>query len=103
MKMRMISHLCGKEPDKDLVPVVPPRPPPTAPVRKRKGPAVWQDPTATLEHEVPKDSRDRAEDTSILGREAEGEALRNITSKYIVTCLLHNSRDNALGYSWKFL
>ena len=29
---------------------------------------VWQDPAATLEHEVPKDSRERAEDASILGR-----------------------------------
>ena len=50
----------------DLFPLVPPRPPPAAPVRKRKGPPVWQDPAATLEHEVPKDSRERAEDTSIV-------------------------------------
>ena len=46
-----------------------------------KGPPGWQDPAATLEHEVPKVSRERAEDTSFLGRTAEGEALRNIISK----------------------
>ena len=46
-----------------------------------KGPTVWQDPAATLEHEVPEDSRERAEDTSIWGRNAEGEALRSIISK----------------------
>ena len=34
-----------------------------------------------LEQEVSRDSRERAEDSSILGRKAEGEALRNITSK----------------------
>ena len=50
-------------------------------MRKRKGPPVWQDPAATLEHEVSKDSRDRTEETSISGRKAEGEALRNIMSK----------------------
>ena len=42
---------------------------------------MWQDPTAFLEQEVSRDSHERAEDTSIWGREAEGEALRNITSK----------------------
>ena len=50
-------------------------------MKKRKGPAKWQDPTALLEHEVSKDSRERKEDTSILGRNAENEALRNIISK----------------------
>ena len=55
------------------------RPPPAAPVRK--GHPAWKDPAATLEHEVPKDLRERAEDTSILGRKAKGEALRNIISK----------------------
>ena len=34
-----------------------------------------------LEQEVSGDSCERAEDTSIWGRKAEGEALRNITSK----------------------
>ena len=54
--------------DEDFLPLVPPRSPPAAPVRKRKGPPVWQDSAATLEHEVPEDSRERAEDTSIWGR-----------------------------------
>ena len=40
------------------------------------GPPVWQDPTA-----FPRDSRERAEKTSILGKKAEGEALRNIVNK----------------------
>ena len=48
---------------------------------KGKDLPVWQDPAATLEHEVPKDSRERAEKTSILGGNAESEALRNIRSK----------------------
>ena len=78
MKMRMINYLCGQHHGRnlqkkiviqirmgDLVSLVSPRPPPAAPVRKRKGPPAWQDPAATLEHEVPKDSRERAEDTSI--------------------------------------
>ena len=34
-----------------------------------------------MEHEVPKDSRERAEDTSIWCRKAEDEALRNIIKK----------------------
>ena len=38
--------------DEDLVPLVPPRLRPAAPVRERKGPPVRQDPTATLEQEV---------------------------------------------------
>ena len=33
--------------------------------RKDKEPPVWQDPTAILEQEVSRDSRERAEDTSI--------------------------------------
>ena len=41
--------------DEDLSPLIPPRPTPAAPVRKRKkGPPALQDPAATLEHEVPK-------------------------------------------------
>ena len=38
--------------DGDLALLVPPRPPPAAPVRRRKGPPVWQDPTATLQQEM---------------------------------------------------
>ena len=55
--------------------------PPVAPMRRRNGQPVWQDPTATLEQEVSGDSRERAEDASILGRQTEGEALRNIINK----------------------
>ena len=41
---------------------------------KKKGTSqVWQDPTAILEQEVSRNSRERAEDTTILGRKAEGE------------------------------
>ena len=67
--------------DKDLLPLVPPRPTPAALVRKRKGPPLWQDPAATLEREISEDSRERTEETSINGRNTEGEALRNIISK----------------------
>ena len=67
--------------DEDLLPLVPPRSPPAGPVRKRKGPSAWQGAAATLEHGVPEDSRERPDDTSILGRTAEGETLRNIISK----------------------
>ena len=67
--------------DGDLPPLVPPRPSPAVPVRRRKRPPVWQDPTATLEQKASVDSRDRAEDASILGKKADGEALRSIISK----------------------
>ena len=78
-------------------------------MRKRKGPPAWQDPVAILEHEVPKDSRERAEDTS---RKAVCEALRNM--KQVVgraqlegppsEALSHVYRtiqeeDDSLGYS----
>ena len=93
--MEMTNLLCSqhqkKEPaeekrdpatnDGDVAPLVPPRPPPAAPVRRKKGPPIWQDPTATLEQEVSGDSRERAEDASILGRNADSEALRNMINK----------------------
>ena len=50
--------------DEDLLPFYSSKMAAAAPVRKRKGPPAWQDPAAFLEHEVPKDSRERAEDTS---------------------------------------
>ena len=59
--------------DEDLVHLVPPRQPPAAPARKRKGSPVLQDRT--------RDSRERAEDALILDKKADGEALRNIISK----------------------
>ena len=45
------------------------------------GPPARQDPTATLEQEVNKNSCERTGNVSILGKESEGEALRNIISK----------------------
>ena len=57
------------------------RPLETAQRQKRKGPPVWQDPTAFLEWQVSWDSREREEETSILGKKPEGEALRNIINK----------------------
>ena len=91
--------------DDDLLPLVPPRPPSTAPVRKRKGTPVWQDPATTLEHEALKNSRVRADDTSTLGRKAEGEARRNIRSSS--EALPHVYRtiqevNDSPGYSWIF-
>ena len=83
------NHLCGQHQGKNLLRtgvtqllmMVPPRLPSAAPVRKRKGPPVWQDPTAFLGQDVSRDSCKRAEDTSILGKKAEDEAPRNIISK----------------------
>ena len=34
--------------------------------KRKKGPLVWQDPTAILEQDVSRDSRERTEETSIL-------------------------------------
>ena len=92
--------------DEDLLPLVPPRLPSAAPVKKIKGPPVWQGPPAILEQEVSRDSRDRAEETSILGKKAEGEALRNIMRKLseernLTDLHLKNSRRKRL--TWKFL
>ena len=70
--------------DEDLAPLVPwrpSRPPETEQRQMRKGPPVWQDPTALLEQQVSRDSREREEETSILGRKSEGEALRKIINK----------------------
>ena len=54
--------------DKDDKPLVTLGSPKTTFKWKRKGPPIWQDPTAFLEQKVSRDSRERAEDTSILGR-----------------------------------
>ena len=73
-----------KDDHEDFAPLVPPRPPkpPQAAQRqKKKGPPIWQDSTAILEQEVSRDSKERAEETSILSKKAEGEALRNIINK----------------------
>ena len=56
--------------DEDFPPLVPPRPsrPPQAAQRQeRKGPPVWQYPTVFLKQQVSSDSREREEETSILG------------------------------------
>ena len=65
--------------DEDLLPVVPPRSPPVAPVRKER----TQYGRTQLLHWNTRcqDSCQRTEDTSILCRKAESEALRNIISK----------------------
>ena len=49
------------------------------PLRIRKGPPVWRDPSATLEQDVSRNSRERSEE--VLGRNPDGEALRNIKNK----------------------
>ena len=51
------------------------------PLRKREGPPVWRYPSATLEQDVSGNSRERWEEASILGRNLDVEALRNIINK----------------------
>ena len=51
------------------------------PLRRRRGPPVWRDPTATLEQDVSGTSRERSEDVSSLGRKPDGEALQKIINK----------------------
>ena len=51
------------------------------PLRRRRGPPVWRDPSATLEQDAPGNSRERSEEVSILGRNPDGEALRSVTKK----------------------
>ena len=46
-----------------------------AQIRRRKGPPVWRDPSATLEQDVSGNSRERSEEVSILGKNSDGEAL----------------------------
>ena len=50
-------------------------------LRRRKGPPVWRDPSATLEPDVSGNSRERSEEVWILGRNPDGEAFRNIINK----------------------
>ena len=51
------------------------------PLRRRKGPPVWRDPSATLEQDVSGTSRERSEDVSSSGTNYDGEALRKIINK----------------------
>ena len=67
--------------DGDLAPLVPPRPPP--PARRRKGPPVWQDPTATLEQAVSGDSSERAEDASILGKRQKVKLSATLSTSWL--------------------
>ena len=76
------------EDDKPLVQPVPALKPESSairrvptPLRRRKGPPVWRDPTATLEQDVSGNSRERSEDVSSLGRKPDGEALQKIINK----------------------
>ena len=86
----------SKEEDEDDKPVVPPssgekhlkressvtRRLPT-PLRRRKGPPVWRDPSATREQSVSGTSRERSEDFSRLGKKYDGDALHKITNKLL--------------------
>ena len=104
--------------DEDLATLVPPRPsrPPETAQRQNNQPPVWQDLIAILEQQVSKDSREREEETSILGKKSEGEALRNIINKLSEERNLRDSpetqptvhstlqeEDFSFGYSWKNL
>ena len=51
------------------------------PLRRRKGPPVWRDPSDTLEQDVSGTSRERSEDASSLGKHSDGGALQNIVNK----------------------
>ena len=51
------------------------------PLRRRKGPPIWRDPSATIVQDVSGNSRERAEEVSILGRNPDDEALRSIINK----------------------
>ena len=109
MKMKMrTNHLCSQPQGRNLLrkgvtqllmtEILYPgssRLPPAAPAPKRKGPPYWQNPTATLEQEVSRDSREQAEDTSILGKM---QALRNIFSNLSEE---RNLRDLCLKHHYK--
>ena len=100
-----------------LVPSRPLRSPEAAQRQKKQGPPVWQDPATLLEQQVSGDSREREEQTSILGKKSEGEALRNIINKvsdernmkdlhlknYHISTPQLKEEDHSFGYSWKNL
>ena len=65
--------------DGDLAHLVPPRPSPIAPLRRRKR-ATCMARIATLE-EVTRNSRERTDDVSTLSKKSEGETLQNIINK----------------------
>ena len=54
-----------------------------APSRRKKGPPVWRDPSATMEPDVSRNSRERSEEGSILVKNPYGEALLNIINRLL--------------------
>ena len=88
-----------------------------AQLRRRKGPPVWRDPSATLEQDVSGNSRECSEEVSIFGRNPDGEALRNIINKlsdernlrdlhlkhHQTSAAQFKKRTNHSGQSWKGL
>ena len=88
-----------------------------AQLRRRKGPPVWRDPSATLEQDVSGTSRERSEEVSTLGNNSDSEALQQISNQLSDLCnlndlhlktLLHVYRavqeeNDSLGHSWKGL
>ena len=54
-----------------------------AQIRRRKGPPVWRDPSATLEQDVSGNSRERSEESQIWGKNPDGEALRKVINKLL--------------------
>ena len=74
--------------DEDFALLVSSRPLETAHQQKRKGPPVWQDPTAILEQQASRDSREREEEMLIWAKSQKGDALRNIINKLLDECKL---------------
>ena len=50
---------------------------------RRIGPPVWRDPSFPLEPDASGNTRERSEEASILGKNPNGEALRNIINKLL--------------------
>ena len=50
-------------------------------LRRKKGPPVWRDPSATLEQDVSGNSRERSEEVSSLVRSPDGEALQIVINE----------------------
>ena len=77
---RLVRPSSRQEPVKEMRDSAAERGIPT-PLRRRKGPPVWRDPPVPLEQDASGNSRERSQEVSILGRNPEGEALRNIFNK----------------------
>ena len=85
----------------------------TTPSRRRKGPPVWRNPSATLEQDVSGNSRERSGEVSSMGKNSDREASRTLSTSCwicatwrtdtwsITTCHLHSSRREQL--TWIFL